>query len=237
MTAGTSSAEPAARVIFDVQADAEAAAQSAAERLAAVAAAGGHVALSGGATPALAYRLAALADWSRAHVWWGDDRCVPPDDERSNYRLAKESLLDRVSAQPEVHRIRGELPADEAAELYDRELEGVVLDLALNGLGPDGHTASLFPGSPTLDVADRRAVAAPAGLEPFVDRVTMTIPVLNAARSVLFLVTGGDKAEVVRRAFAGAPDPATPASLVRSQVGTTVVILDRDAASRLDIAS
>jgi 6-phosphogluconolactonase len=223
-------------VIFDVQADVEAAARSAAERLAAVAAAGGHIALSGGSTPALAYRLAALADWSRAHLWWGDDRCVPPDDERSNYRLAKESLLDRVTAQPDVHRIRGELPADEAAALYDRELEGVVLDLALNGLGPDGHTASLFPGSAAVDVVDRRAVAAPAGFEPFVDRVTMTIPVLNASRSVLFLVTGADKAEVVRRAFAGPPDPAIPATLVRSQAGTTVVILDRDAASRLDIA-
>jgi 6-phosphogluconolactonase len=224
-------------VVFDVHEDAEGAAQSAAERLAAVAAAGGHVALSGGSTPGRAYRLAAVADWSRAHVWWGDDRCVPPDDERSNFRLAKETLLDRVAAPPEVHRIRGELPPAEAAELYDRELEGVVLDLALNGLGPDGHTASLFPGSAAVDARERRAVSTPAGLEPFVDRVTMTVPVLNAARSVVFLVTGADKADVVRRAFADAPDPATPASLVRSESGTTVVILDRAAASKLDIGS
>jgi 6-phosphogluconolactonase len=221
-------------VIFDVQPDADAAARSAAERLAAVAAAGGHVALSGGGTPGRAYELAALADWSRAHVWYGDDRCVPPDDERSNHLLVQRTLLARVAAQPAVHRIQGELEPEEAAARYDAELEGVTIDLALNGLGPDGHTASLFPGSPQLDVRDRRVVSGPAGLEPFVERVTMTIPMLNASRTLVFLVTGPEKADAVKRAFGGAPDPAVPASLVRSEAGTTVAILDRAAASLLD---
>ncbi len=96
------------------------------------------------------------------HVWFGDDRAVPPDDELSNYRLAKETLLDRLSVQPEVHRIRGELGAAKAADLYDEELKGVTLDLALNGIGPDGHTASLFPHAPGLDETERRAIAAEA---------------------------------------------------------------------------
>ena len=108
--------------------------------------------LTGGSTAGDAYEHAAALepDWSEASVWWGDERCVPPDDERSNYGLAKRTLLDRLERQPEVHRIRGELdPADAAGE-YERELEGVALDLLLLGLGPDGHVASLFPGSPQL---------------------------------------------------------------------------------------
>jgi 6-phosphogluconolactonase len=222
-------------VRFEVCDDAEAAARATARLLAEAAEAGGDVALSGGSTPGRAYELAATADWSRARVWWNDDRCVPPGDERSNYRLAKETLFDRLEAQPEVHRIHGELPAEEAAAAYDRELDGVVLDLTLQGVGPDGHTASLFPGFPSLDERDRRAIATPAGFEPFVDRVTMTIPVLNAARVVLFLVTGAGKAEIAARAFGGGPDPAIPSSLVRSEAGETVVVLDRAAASRLDI--
>ena len=97
------------------------------------------------------------------HLWFGDERAVPPADERSNYRLVRETLLDRLRAQPTVHRIHGELGAPDAAELYDRELDGVTLDLALNGIGADGHTASLFPGAPALDERERRAVAAEAG--------------------------------------------------------------------------
>jgi 6-phosphogluconolactonase len=159
---------------------------------------------------------------------------VPPDDDRSNFRLVKESLLDRLAAQPEVHRMRGELPPEEAAEAYDRELEGIEIDLNLLGLGGDGHTASLFPGSPQLERRDRRVVSGPPGLDPFVDRVTMTVPALRASRSVVFLVTGADKAEAVLRAFAREPDPAVPASLVRSDAGTTVAILDRAAAASLD---
>jgi 6-phosphogluconolactonase len=222
-------------VKFDVHADKAGVAEAAAAVLAAAAEAGGHIALSGGSTVAPAYELAARADWRNAVVWWGDERCVPPDDERSNYLLAKRTLLDRLVAKPEVHRIKGELPPETAAADYDAELEGVTLDLAFNGIGSDGHTASLFPGSPQLAVRDRRAVSGPAGLEPFVDRVTMTVPMLCASRTVVFVVTGEGKAEAVRRAFAGEPDPATPASLVRSESGETIAILDRAAASLLDI--
>jgi 6-phosphogluconolactonase len=220
---------------LDVRDDLGAAQQAAAELLAAAAEAGQHVALSGGGTVGRVLELATGADWSRATVWWGDERCVPPDDARSNYLLAKRMLLDRLAAQPQVHRIQGELPAQQAAALYDAELADVTLGLALNGIGPDGHTASLFPGSPQLDVRDRRATGGPAGLEPFVDRVTMTIPMLNAARTVVFLAAGAAKAEAVRRAFGDPPDPATPSSLVRSESGSTVAILDREAASLLDI--
>jgi 6-phosphogluconolactonase len=196
-------------------------------------AAAGHVALSGGSAPGPAYELAAelRPDWSGAHVWFGDDRAVPPDDELSNYRLAKETLLDRLTASPEVHRIRGELGGAEAAELYDEELEGVTLDLALNGIGPDGHTASLFPGAPGLDERERRAVAAEGRLEPFVPRVTMTPPMFAAAKLLVYLVTGEDKADVVRRAFADGPSREIPASVIRGR--RTIAILDRGAASLL----
>jgi 6-phosphogluconolactonase len=222
-------------VKFDVHADKAGVAEAAAAVLAAAAEAGGHIALSGGSTVGAAYELAARADWRHAVVWWGDERCVPPDDERSNYLLAKRALLDRLAVKPVVHRVRGELPPEAAAADYDAELAGVTLDLAFNGIGPDGHTASLFPGTPQLAVRDRRAVSGPAGLEPFVDRVTMTVPMLCASRAVVFVVTGEDKAEAVRRAFADEPDPATPASLVRSESGETIAILDRAAASLLDI--
>ena len=212
--------------------DPEAAALLAAQRL--VAAPGPHVALSGGETPRRAYELAAALrpDWSWAQLWWGDERCVPPDDERSNYRLAREALLDRVEVPPaQVHRIAGERPAADAARAYDAELAGVMLDLALLGLGPDGHTASLFPGAPTLLERERRAVPAEPGLDPRVERVTLTVPAL-AARLVVFLVTGAAKAEAAVRAFALRPSEETPASLVRG--AQTVAILDRAAAARLE---
>jgi 6-phosphogluconolactonase len=196
-------------------------------------AAAGHVALAGGSAPGPAYELAAeiRPDWSGADVWFGDDRAVPPDDERSNYRLAKETLLDRLRVPPEVHRIRGELGAEQAADLYDAELAGVTLDLALNGSGPDGHTASLFPLAPALSETARRAVAAEAGLEPFVPRVTITPPVFAAAKLLVYLATGASKAEVVRRAFADEPGPEIPASVIRGR--RTIAILDRGAASQL----
>ena len=198
-----------------------------------IASAPGHIALSGGSV-GRAYELAAELhpEWRPdVHVWFADDRAVPAGDERSNYRLAKETLLDRLAALPTVHRIQGELGAEEAAARYDAELEGVTLDLALNGIGPDGHTASLFPGSPALDERERRAVAAEPGLQPFVPRVTMTPSVLGAAKLLLYLVTGEEKAEVVRRAFAEEPSPEIPASLVRGV--ETIAILDAAAASRL----
>jgi 6-phosphogluconolactonase len=201
------------------------------------AARGGHsLVLTGGSSPGRAYELATERepDWSAASLWWGDERCVPPEDERSNFRLAREKLLDRLEAQPrEIQRIRGELAPQEAADEYDRLLQGVRLDLVLLGLGPDGHAASLFPSQPTLDERERRAIAAEAKLEPFVDRVTMTVPVLCSAPLVLFIVAGAQKADAVERAFARAPGPATPASLIRSASGRTAVVVDTAAATRL----
>jgi 6-phosphogluconolactonase len=209
-------------------------AETAAELLADLARRGGHVALAGGTAVGAAYeRAAALApDWGRAEVWWGDERAVPPDDERSNYRLVRERLLDRLDRPPHaVHRVEGELGADEAAARYDTELAGVTLDLAVNGIGPDGHTASLFPSAPALEERARRAVAAEAGLEPFVPRVTLTAPAFAAARLLAYLVTGEEKAEAVRQTLAGEPSAETPASLVRGR--HTVALLDPAAASLL----
>ena len=206
-------------------------------------AAGGHVALAGGSTPAAAYERAAAAgiDWSGATLWFGDERCVPPDDERSNFAMVAHALFERLSGPPpRVRRMEGELGAERAAAAYEEELAeelgvGVPrLDLVLLGLGPDGHCASLFPGSPALDVADRPvAGVAEAGLEPFVPRVTLTLATLNAAREVVFLVSGADKAPAVARAFSGEPDPATPASLVAPASGTLRVLLDPAAAAQL----
>ena len=206
-----------------------------AERLAAAARRGGHVALTGGSSPRSAYELAAQLepDWARVQLWWGDERCVPPEDERSNFGMAKRALLDRVELGA-VHRMRGELGRDEGATLYAQELAALErLDLVLLGLGPDGHVASLFPEQPTLDETTRKVVGAEAMLEPYVDRITLTLPMLRGAREILFLVTGKEKADAARAAFAGEPTRATPGSLVRSTHGPTTAILDAAAAGRL----
>jgi len=223
-------------VELTVRDDAEQVASTVADELVAAARSGAAIALTGGRSVGRAYELAAERepDWSTASVWWGDERCVPPGDERSNYRLARETLLDRLEAIPrEVQRINGELGAEEAAREYDTLLRGVSLDLVLLGIGPDGHTASLFPNQPTLDERERRAIPAEATLEPLVDRVTLTVPALSSGPVVVFVVTGEDKAEAVERAFAREPDPSTPASLVRSTAGRTRVVADTAAAARL----
>lgn len=216
--------------------DAAAAAQRAGELLAQAARDGGHIALSGGRTPAAAYGAAAKLqpDWSRAELWWGDERCVPPDDELSNYALVARTLLPELEVGPAaVHRIRGELDPDAAAAEYDTALRGIRLRLNLLGIGPDGHTASLFPNAPGLHERDRLAIAAEPGLDPRVTRVTMTPPMLADTDCALFLITGEDKAQAVRRAFAEQPSDATPSSLVRARDGQTIVVLDRAAASEL----
>lgn len=209
-------------------------AQAAAELLAERAVPGAQLALSGGNTVGSVYELAARLQprWRDVDVWFGDERCVPPDDERSNYRLVRRRLLDALAVPPQVHRIRGELPVDEGAATYHAELAGVTLDFALNGIGPDGHTASLFPNAAALGETERLAVAAEPGLAPLVPRVTLTPPVFAASGLLLYLVTGEAKAEAVRRSFAAEPSTDTPASLIRGR--TSVALLDDAAASLLD---
>jgi 6-phosphogluconolactonase len=218
-------------VDIQVEADAEHAAAAVADLLVAAA---GNVVLTGGSTPRRAYEVAAgrRRNWADVAFWWGDERCVPPDDERSNYRLARESLLDRAERLGDVHRVRGELPAEVAADEYETEFRGETVQLLLLGIGKDGHTASLFANAPALDERKRLVVAAAAALEPFVDRVTMTLPAIAAAELVVFLATGAEKAEAVARALGGEPDPATPASLARGR--RTVAVLDTPAAARLN---
>lgn len=211
-------------------------ARAVAERLAHAARAGGHIALTGGKTPEEAYEEAAQLeqDWSKVELWWSDERCLPPDDELSNYHLAKRTLLDNLGSAPRgVHRIKGELGKDEAAADYERELDGTAFDLELLGVGPDGHVASLFPNAPTLLEQQRRVLPAEAGLEPFVDRVTLSLPALCSAHEIVFALAGAEKADAARRAFASEPSPETPASLVRARSGNTVAILDRAAAGDL----
>jgi 6-phosphogluconolactonase len=145
----------------------------------------------------------------------------------------RQRLVDLLEKGPAVeHRIRGELSAERAADQYEQELRGVTLDLALLGIGDDGHTASLFPNDPALQENQRRAVAVH---RPDFDRVTLTLPVLRAARTVVFLAVGHEKAGAITRAFGSDPSPDTPASLVRSEVGTTYAFLDRAAANGLGV--
>jgi 6-phosphogluconolactonase len=207
-----------------------------AELLAGAAAAGGHVVLTGGSSPRRAYELAADADWGGATVWYGDERCVPEDHEWSNHGMAEAALLSRVESRPEVMRMQGELGHEQGADAYealvrDRLGDEPRWDLLLLGLGPDLHCASLFPGKPEVDVTDRLVVGVPeAGMDPQVPRITLTLPALNAARHVVFLVTGESKRDAVRRVFGGHPDPASPAAHVRPGDGELTVYLDPAAA-------
>lgn len=218
-------------------------AAEAAERMAAAARRGGHLVLSGGATPRDAYeKLAALeVDWSAVTLWWGDERCVAPDDERSNYGMTKAALLDRLGDnQPVVRRVEGEREPREAADAYralmrDAFADGLPrFDFVLMGLGPDAHTASLFPGHDALEERTRTAVAVEEpGLAPWVARVTLTPPVFAAAQETLFLIAGEDKADAVARAFAGEPRHDAPASLVLPDEGSLTLVLDPAAAGGL----
>lgn len=233
------------RVYEDKQELAEAAAQDFAVRAAEAIEDRGRfaVALAGGSTPKTTYEILArdYADrvqWSKVHVFFGDERTVPPEHEDSNYRTAREALLDHVPAAS-VHRLRGEMPPEEAAASYEGELReffgsaGIPdLDLVMLGIGGDGHTASLFPNTPALDVRDRLAVENPVEKLETV-RLTLTAPVINAARAVVFAVAGEDKAEALREILEGDANPhGYPAKLIQPADGV-VWMVDRTAASRL----
>jgi len=201
------------------------------------------VALSGGSTPKLMFQI--LADefrdqvaWSRINFFWSDERHVPPDDPESNYRMANEALLAHVPVVPEnVHRVHSENPnAAEAAAEYEETIIAVTkqplprLDLIFLGLGPDGHTASIFPGSEVLHET-KRLVAAPY-VEKFKSyRITMTLPLLNNGATVVFLVSGTEKAEIVREVLEG--ENRYPAQAVKPIGGELIWMLDKEAAAYL----
>ena len=216
-------------------------AELAAERLVG---ADGHVVLTGGSTPRKAYERAASArrDWAGVTLWFTDERCVPPDHEHSNYGMARETLLDRIDGA-EVKRMQGELGPVEGAERYEQDLRGAFgegipeLDLMFVGLGPDVHVCSLFPNDAALDERERPVTGVETpGMAPLVSRITLTLPVVNRARSVVFLIAGEDKAEAVRRAFTGSPDAAAPGTLVQPREGALEAILDPGAARLLEDA-
>jgi 6-phosphogluconolactonase len=199
-----------------------------------------HLALSGGTTPARAYELLAeeLENWRDVAVWFADERCVGPQDDESNYKLARETLLDAAKGLDEalVHRIEGELGADQGATRYADVLREhaplqesiAVLDVIVLGIGPDGHVASLFPGAPTLDVeAPELCLGVHDSPKPPPERITLTLPVLRAAQRCVLLATGAGKADAVD-AMLAEPSRHVPASLLRR--GRLSVILD-DAAS------
>jgi 6-phosphogluconolactonase len=211
------------------------------------------LALSGGSTPRLLYRL--LADdgeelfrgrgpWDKIHFFWGDERHVPPDHPDSNYRMADETMLSRVAIPPEnVHRIPAENPdARQAAEAYAETLleffhpppgQFPRLDLVLLGIGPDGHTASLFPGTEAIH-DHTRCVAAPWVEKFHASRITLTPAVLNSAACILFLVSGDDKAESLRAVLQGEYQPdLLPAQVIRPTHGRLLWLVDRAAARLL----
>jgi 6-phosphogluconolactonase len=204
----------------------------------------GHIVAAGGSTPQRAYELAAAdpTAWGGAHVWFGDERAVPPEDERSNYLMFKRALLDRigdVAQDVAVHRMEGELGPDAAAERYEAELRDAGpprLDLLLLGIGPDGHTASLFPRQPSLRERERLVVGvAMSGLEPFVPRITFTYPALALAQRIVFLVAGEGKAEIVARVFGPGAEPSEqhPSSLVAEHSDRVTLLADPAAAAGL----
>lgn len=235
-----------------VLSDAEALANEAAAQFAALASEAvtsrgrASVALSGGSTPARLFALLAeqpyrsQIPWEQVHFFWADERCVPPEAPSSNYRMAQEILLSQVPVPPDqVHRMQGELAPEIAARAYQRELQDFFcgprprLDLVLLGLGEDGHTASLFPGSPLL--AERERLVAPATAayqDRPAERITLTLPAINTARQVLFLVAGSAKAAIVEAVLNG-PVGRFPAQQVRPTAGSLIWLLDAAAAAHL----
>ncbi|MFQ3535982.1 MAG: 6-phosphogluconolactonase [Aggregatilineales bacterium] len=195
-----------------------------------------RLALSGGSTPVPLYALLALPewraqlDWARTHIYFTDERCVPPDHAESNYGMVKRTLLEPIQApEANIHRMQGEAEPRQAAESYNTLLRGVQMDVMLLGMGEDGHTASLFPATAALDEAERACVA---NYVPQLSawRLTLSAPYINAARHKLFMVSGSSKAAVLRDVLHGAHDPQRyPAQLIRDADW----LIDAEAASAL----
>lgn len=205
------------------------------------------IALAGGSTPRLLYTLiaqppwASEIDWRKVQAFWGDERSVPPDHPDSNYLMARQALLDHAPIpDANIHRIFGELKPESAALSYEDNLRVVFpgeqvprFDLILLGLGEDGHTASLFPGSHALLETERWVVSVPHKVPPppLVTRISLTLPVLNAAADVLFLVSGAGKAAILSRVMQNLDQSnPLPAQLVRPRDGRLVWAVDRPAA-------
>ena len=194
-----------------------------------------HIAVAGGSTPQRAYEL--LGDmqgsWSHVHLWLGDERCVPADHEDANQRMIRESLLDELRAddQPTLHAVRGELAPEDAAWLYATEIvrtmgEKPVFDFVLLGMGPDGHTASLFPGAPEADAAHAPVIGVRHSPKPPPERITLTLPVLRRARFTVLLATGESKRDALARVRAG--DVALPSARLGDDLNE--IVCDRAAA-------
>jgi 6-phosphogluconolactonase len=190
-----------------------------------------HLALSGGTTPGRTYELLAehASSWTDVHVWFADERCVPPDDDQSNYRLAEQTLLEPAQVPVAlIHRMQGELGPEEGARRYAEELIDAiapapapvpvpVLDVVVLGIGPDGHVASLFPDAPTLDAPDDSVcLGVSDSPKPPPQRITLSLAVLRAARGCVLLATGASKADAVA-AMLGEPSQHVPASLLRRE--------------------
>jgi len=200
-----------------------------------------RMAMAGGSTPRPVYRLvagpdlAARIEWERVHVFWGDERCVPPTDRASNYRMVHDELLAQVPIpKRNIHRIEGERSPDDAARRYEETLGDEPLDVVLLGMGSDGHTASLFPDTPGLGRHKERVIATVAPAAP-VHRVSLTTRAINEAAAVRFWISGAAKAEPVAKVFrqieGGAP--RIPAARVQPPSGNLLWLLDDDAAARL----
>jgi 6-phosphogluconolactonase len=199
-----------------------------------------HCALTGGRTPAGIYRMLGSdpykkqIDWKNVHLYFCDERMVPPSDAESNFGMAHRTLISHLPiAADHVHRIHGELRPDEAAAMYRRELAtfmpGMTFDLMLLGIGEDGHTASLFPGTDAVE-AEEEAVIAVFVPKLNAWRVTLTLPIINRSREILFLVAGRSKAEIISRLRSlGAPSKQLPSSLVRTETGTLIILCDAEA--------
>jgi 6-phosphogluconolactonase len=245
------------KIVYCVEPDAAALARRAAQYFvekveqAADARGRARIAISGGSTPKAAFALLADASqpwharmpWDKLDLWWVDERCVPPNDADSNFRMTSEALLSHVPLRPEqIHRMEGELEPEEAAARYESalrngfRLEGAEtprFDLVQLGMGPDGHTASLFPHSAGLHEMGRLAVANHVTAKESW-RITLTWPVINHAADVFFLVGGADKAQILKEVFQGSRDlERLPSQLIKPTGGILTLLLDRAAAALL----